>query len=91
MCGKTDITKKKETFLHVELKMTSPCAKMVMTNLTRQQKNNRKNICSQPHLLNNVIIYDQQGFSSKIDARGNSSVFMIKWVPEGKNWERPDL
>lgn len=53
--------------LHDELNMTKICAKMVPKNLTQEQKDHRKNICSdimdrlkeQPDLLTNVVTCDE--------------------------------
>jgi len=53
--------------LHDELNMTKVCAKLVPKNLTQDQKDNRKNICSdtmerlteEPDLLTHVITGDE--------------------------------
>jgi hypothetical protein len=53
--------------LHYQFKIMKICAKMVPKNLTHEQKNNQKNICSdimeqmtqQSHVLENVTICDE--------------------------------
>lgn len=53
--------------LHDELNMTKVCAEIVPKNLTREQKDNRMNVCSeimkrlrgQPGLLTRIIAWDE--------------------------------
>jgi hypothetical protein len=57
--------------LHDQLNMRNICAKMVPKYLTQEQKDNRKNICSdfmewiteQPDLLENIIMWWNVDFS----------------------------
>lgn len=75
--------------LHNNLNMNKVCAKMVPKNLSQDQKDNRKNICSdilqmineQPNLLENVITCDD--------------TWIFQYDPETKrqsmHWKTPTL
>jgi hypothetical protein len=61
-----NMDKETRQILHDQLNMKKVCAKMVPKNLTQEQKDNRKNICSdimeritEPDVLENVITHDE--------------------------------
>jgi hypothetical protein len=79
--------------LHDQLNMRKVCAKMVPKNLTQEQKDNQKNICSdtmeriteQLDVLENVITYDETWiFQYDPETKGQSMHWKIPTSPRMK-------